>query len=130
MANPIQSTREELRPTTRQVGATAESGAAEFLVSRGYRILERNFRSKIGELDIIAFDGDVLCFVEVRSRGNDRCGDAAMTVTAAKQRRVTRAAHSYLCSRRVQFERARFDVVAITGDQVTLIRDAWRLSRW
>ena len=130
MASDVQTTTDMGRPTTRQVGATAESGAAQFLVDRGYRIVERNFRSKIGELDIVAYDRDVLCFIEVRSRGNDRCGDAAMTITAAKQRRVTRAAYSYLSLRRVHFAQARFDVVAVTGDQVTLIRDAWRLSTW
>lgn len=122
--------RHEGQPTTRQLGTAAESGAAEFLTDQGYRIVERNFRSKIGELDIVAFEGTVLCFIEVRSRGHDRCGDAAMTVTSAKQRQVTRAAQSFLCSRRLQFDQARFDVVAVTGGQVTLIRDAWRLSRW
>ena len=116
--------------TTRHVGAAAESKAATFLVNHGYRLVERNFRSKIGELDIVAFDGDVLCFIEVRSRANDRCGDAALTVNHAKQRRVTRAAHAYLSARRVVFHEARFDVVAITGDDIALLRDAWRLSGW
>lgn len=118
------------RPTTRQIGAAAESKAVDFLIDQGYRIVERNFRSNAGELDVVAYDGSVLCFIEVRSRASDCCGNAAVTVTPAKQGKVTRAAYSYLHIRRVQFGEARFDVVAMTGSEMALIRDAWRLSRW
>jgi putative endonuclease len=130
VANVAHAARARTQLATRHVGAAAESKAVAFLTRCGFRIVERNFRCKVGELDIVAFDGDVLCFVEVRSRANDRCGDAAVTVTYAKQRKVSRAAQAFLCARRVPFREARFDVVAITGDEVALIRDAWRLSRW
>lgn len=113
--------------TTRDVGASGESIAERFLVARGYRIVERNFRCKVGELDLVARDRGVLCFVEVRSRHDGDHGHPAETVSWGKQRKVIRAAHAYLAQRRPRFEQARFDVVAITGDAVELIRDAWRL---
>ena len=112
--------------TTVVQGADAESRATRLLVQRGYRIVERNFRCKAGELDIIARDGDVLCFIEVRSRGNANHGHAAEMVTPTKQAQVSRVALMYIGLRNPMFERSRFDVVAITGDEEMLIQDAWR----
>src|SRR5450432_3861064 len=107
------------KPSTVRVGATAETIAAEFLIARGYRIIERNFRCKIGELDVVARDAEgTLCFIEVRSRKNHSYGNAAETVNQTKQRKVTRAAKAYLFFRKPEFDTARFDVVAITGDQI------------
>lgn len=97
------------------------------LEREGYRIVERNFRCKSGELDIIAFHGDVLCFVEVRSRADDAHGDAAEMIDRRKQKQVARVALHFISLRDPVFARSRFDVVAITGDRVELIRDAWRL---
>lgn len=116
------------RPTTIATGARNEEVAASYLAARGYRIVERNFRTKLGELDIIARDGSVLVFVEVRSRATDLFGSALDAVNAAKRQKVSRLAEQYLTWRRPRFESARFDVVAITGDEVVLIRDAWRLG--
>ena len=113
--------------TTIATGATAESRAVDLLVRRGYRIVERNFRSKIGELDIVARDRGVLVFVEVRSRADASHGHALEMVGRRKQHKVTRVAHSYLASRRPRFDEARFDVVAITGGEIVLVQDAWRL---
>ena len=107
-------------------GAYAESRATRLLVRAGYRIVERNFRCKSGELDIIARDGDVLCFVEVRSRANAEHGHAAEMIDARKQAQVSRVALHYIGLRNPRFEESRFDVVAITGDEELLIRDAWR----
>jgi putative endonuclease len=112
--------------TTISIGATNETRATALLVRAGYRIVERNFRCKRGELDIVARDGDVLCFVEVRSRADGAHGHAAEMVDARKQAQVARVAQQYLAMRAPEFERARFDVVAITGDDTLLIRDAWR----
>jgi len=108
-------------------GAEAEARAVALLVRRGYRIVERNFRCKSGELDVIAFDGDVLCFIEVRSRADARHGDAAEMIDRRKQNQVSRVALSFISLRNPQFDRSRFDVVAITGDHVELIQDAWRV---
>jgi putative endonuclease len=115
--------------TTIEVGSSNEELAARTLCSLGYAIVERNFRVKTAEVDIVARDGDgVLCFVEVRSRADDHFGNAAETVDHAKRAKVTRGARAFLAARKPVFERARFDVVAITGQRIDVIRDAWRLS--
>ena len=110
-----------------EVGATSEDRAVDFLVKRGYRIVERNYRCKVGELDVIARDGGVLVFVEVRSRRSTEYGSALDAVSWGKRHKVTRVAQNYLMWRRPRFDEARFDVVAITGEDVVLIKDAWRL---
>lgn len=116
-------------PTKTQVGNAGEERAVQYLRERGYRIVERNFKLDMGELDIIARDDDILVFVEVRSRADDTFGDAAEAVRFGKQRRVAHMAEMYLGLRTPCFEEARFDVVAITGDRIELIQDAWRLGQ-
>ncbi|MBA3392027.1 MAG: YraN family protein [Deltaproteobacteria bacterium] len=113
--------------TTLQAGAHAESLATRVLLDRGYRIVERNYRIKAGELDVVARDGDILVFVEVRSRADGNHGEASEMVHRGKRRQVSRVAAHYLEARQPQFEECRFDVVAITGDRVELFQDAWRL---
>ena len=116
-----------MRQTTIDVGTRAETGAAAALQRAGYRIVERNFRCKAGELDIIARDGDVLAFVEVRSRASDAHGHAAEMVGPAKRRQVARIAAHYLALKRPAIDRVRFDVVALTGGDIEIFKDAWRL---
>ncbi len=111
---------------TKQRGDEAEHAAAELLLAAGYEIVERNFRCKAGELDIVARDGDVLVFVEVRSRSDDDHGHAVEMVGRIKQRRVVRVARHYLALAAPRFERCRFDVVAITAGEAILLRDAFR----
>ena len=77
-------------------GARAETLAAEFLVARGLAIVARNFRTRRGEIDVIARDGAMLVFVEVRLRRSGQFGGAAASITAAKQARLTSAAQAYL----------------------------------
>lgn len=110
-----------------QQGVSAETQATRVLVEAGYRIVERNFRCKAGELDIIARDGEVLVFVEVRSRSDDEHGSAAEMIRPTKQRRVARVATYYLATVEAVFEECRFDIVAITAGDAVLIRDAFRL---
>ena len=109
-------------------GASAEAAATRLLLERGYRIVERNFRCKAGELDLVAQDGSVLVFVEVRSRADADHGHAAEMVDAHKQRQVARVAEHYLAMRDPSSEEVRFDVLAITGEDVVLIRDAFRVG--
>jgi putative endonuclease len=109
------------------MGAGAEEAAAHLLLERGYHIVERNFRCRAGELDLVARDRDVLVFVEVRSRADGDHGHAAEMVDAQKQRRVARVAECYLALRDPDYREVRFDVVAITGGQAELIPDAWRI---
>jgi putative endonuclease len=110
-----------------QQGAAAETEAARLLIAAGYCIVERNFRCKAGELDIVARDGDVLVFVEVRSRADDAHGSAVEMIRHAKQRRVARVAMYYLATVEPVFEECRFDIVAITAGDAVLIKDAFRL---
>jgi putative endonuclease len=119
-------------PTTLQIGSRGEDRATAFLVSRGYRILERNVRFKCGELDIVASDGNTLCFVEVRYRSDANHGHPFETVTRTKRERVSRAAALYLQrrerrERQLPYRHIRFDLVAVTGPLIELLRDAWRL---
>jgi putative endonuclease len=121
-------TMQENQPTTIAIGASAETRAVDLLVRSGYRIVERNYRTKLGEIDIVARDGTTLVFVEVRSRRSNRFGSALEAVGWRKQRQVSRVAAQYLKWRRPVFDTARFDVVAITGDEIVLVQDAWRLG--
>lgn len=115
-----------MNQNTVEVGAHAETAATRLLRAHGYQIVERNFRCGAGELDVIARDGDVLVFVEVRSRASDEHGHAAEQVTPYKQRQVARVAAHYLAMRTPIYDRARFDVVAITSGVAELFQDAWR----
>ena len=110
-----------------QRGASAETCATRLLVDAGYRIVERNFRCKAGELDIVARDGDVLVFVEVRSRSDDEHGSAVEMIRRPKQRRVARVAAHYLAMVEPVFEQCRFDIVAITAGEAILLKDAFRV---
>jgi len=112
---------------TIEVGATSEERAVDHLLRQGYRIVERNFRCKVGELDVIARDGRTLVFVEVRSRRSAEYGSALEAVHWGKRKKVSRVAQAYLTVRRPHFETARFDVIAITGGELVHIQDAWRL---
>lgn len=113
--------------TKRDAGTVGESKAEAYLRRRGLRILERNFTLRIGEIDLIAQDGDTLVFVEVRSRADATFGSAIRAVGPSKRRQVSRVAAAYIAWRAPTSATVRFDVVAITGDDVEWIRDAWRL---
>jgi putative endonuclease len=106
------------RRTYRQIiGQRAEDIAVGFLRARGLQILERNFRRRLGELDIVAREGDTLVIVEVRTRSSDRFGGAAASVGLRKQRRLMRAAAQLLQQRRdLSHLRARFDVAVVGGN--------------
>lgn len=114
--------------STREAGARGEARAARALRARGYRIVEQNFRCRSGEIDIVARDGDALVFVEVRTRRSDRFGSAIETISAAKQKQVVRVARAYLAARRLSPAACRFDVVGITGDELVIIEDAFRVG--
>lgn len=96
---------------SRLLGNRGEQHAARFLRRQGFRILAKGYRTPLGEIDLIARDGDILVFVEVKSR---RQGQPAEAVTLEKQRRLTLAALQFLAQHRLlDTQRARFDVVAI-----------------
>ena len=94
-------------------GALGESAAVNYLISKGYRILERNWRFKKLEVDIIASKDDVIAFVEVKTWKNDTFGEPEIFVTRKKQNFLIAAANQYLTERDLDIE-SRFDIVAIS----------------
>ncbi|MDP2657477.1 MAG: YraN family protein [Candidatus Deferrimicrobium sp.] len=97
-------------------GDAAEERARRHLEGAGFTIVERNFRTRVGEIDIVARKGDVLVFVEVRSREDADFGTPEESVTPAKRRRIVSAARQYLSSvPPSSWREARFDVIAIEG---------------
>ncbi|MBI1992134.1 MAG: YraN family protein [Candidatus Omnitrophica bacterium] len=99
-----------------QLGARSEELAARVLTSRGYRIAARNVRYPVGELDLVAWDGDTLCFVEVRATSSSQWGGGLASITPDKRRRLIRAARWYLARGAEPPREVRFDVVAIQWD--------------
>ena len=109
--------------TKTDTGAAIESAAATWLQQQGLVCLERNFRCKGGEIDLIMRDRRTLVFVEVRLRNRDDFGSAAESVTASKQRRVIHAAQYYLATHAAHSDEAcRFDVMAAKTTNATI---AW-----
>ena len=110
-----------------RAGYAAEQRALDYLSARGLQLLERNYRVRVGELDLVMADGSELVFVEVRRRASSAWGGAAASVTAAKQARVRRAAQVFLAERCGPrgWPPVRFDVVAIEGERLDWIRAAF-----
>jgi putative endonuclease len=106
--------RRRMAPDRRQaLGILGEQLACEALLARGYEIVERRYRTRFGEIDIVARSDGVTVFVEVKTRDGDRFGDGADAVTPWKQRRVTRMAIDYLARHQLHDTPCRFDVVAV-----------------
>jgi putative endonuclease len=95
------------------LGKSGEDRACLELERRGYAVLARGYRTRFGEIDIIARDGPTVVFVEVKARTNDRYGGGAAAVTLHKQATLTAIAEDYLARHRLHDVPARFDVVAI-----------------
>jgi len=98
-----------------QFGQASERLAEQFLVAKGYRIVERNLRTALGELDLVAEDGDVLVFVEVKGRTSEAYGGALAAVDARKQAKLVKLASQYLAQRHLSQKSCRFDVVLVQG---------------
>lgn len=97
-------------------GRLAEQQAIDYLTAMGLSLVERNYRCRMGEIDLVMRDGATTAFVEVRYRRSSSHGTAAETVDARKQQRLIRAAGHYLLYRKTGGGATRFDVVAIDGD--------------
>jgi len=114
-------------------GRWGEDAAERFLRKKGYRILTRNYRTRGGELDIVAMDGDTLVFVEVKSRRSERFGGPIEAVDAVKQARMTKAAFAYIANELSSQPPCRFDVVGVRShkggrETYELVRDAFELA--
>ena len=116
---------------SRGAGWDWERAAERALEAEGYRILSRNFRTRMGEIDFVADDRGTLCFVEVKGRSGEGFGSPAAAVTAEKQRRIFRAAEAYLAARHAAAPVCRFDVVSILekpgeAPAIEILRDAFQ----
>ncbi|HXT02141.1 MAG TPA: YraN family protein [Elusimicrobiota bacterium] len=113
--------------TRLETGQNAEALAAAFLQAKGMTIIEKNFRAKVGEIDIIAKDQDEVIFVEVRARASRDFGGAAASVGGAKRRKLIRAARLWLQARNWDGA-CRFDVVAVDGGKLEHLPAAFDAS--
>ncbi len=117
------------------LGREGEDRAAKFLVKQGYKILERNYSTRSGEIDLIALHNGEVVFVEVKTRTSDAYGAPELAVTPQKQRRMIKAALGYIKYKKLHQVPCRFDVVAITAaaaaaeDGVELIQNAFEIDR-
>ena len=110
----------------RKLGAQYEEKAAAYLEGQGYTILHRNYRCRMGELDLVALDGEVVVFVEVKYRSTNESGLPEEAVDLRKQRQICRVAAWYLTEKGLDiYTPCRFDVVAIEGEEIRLYRDAF-----
>lgn len=113
---------------TSGLGRKAEELAEAYLTSLGWKIVERNFSCKVGELDLIAREGEDLVFVEVRSRADSRHGAPAETIGPAKIRRLVNTAKVYIILKQLDC-RMRFDVIAIEAGRLEHIPAAFEAGR-
>lgn len=113
----------------RRVGFAYEKIAGAYLEQQGYEILEYNFYSRNGEIDIVARHGVYVVFVEVKYRADETCGHPLETVTAAKQTSICKCAMYYLKRKGLQDVPVRFDVVGILGEQISLVQNAFEFVR-
>ncbi len=114
------------------VGQRGEDLAVKHLQRKGYKVIERNYRTRLGEIDIIAKHKGVLVFVEVKARMTRRFGPAKLAVTTAKQRKISMTALAYLKANYKTQPRARFDVVTIEPadghPRIEVIANAFELN--
>jgi putative endonuclease len=110
----------------RETGSRAETTACAFLESQGFTIVTRNFLRRVGELDIVARDGDLLIIVEVRTRASDRYGGAAASIGRGKQRRIAATA-GLLLQRHPDLRRCRvrFDVIVVRDGRIEWLKHAF-----
>ena len=111
--------------SNRARGQWGEELAAAHYRRLGCEVIDRNWRSPTGELDLVVFDGSTYVFSEVKARRTDDFGPASAAVTVAKQRRIRQLAVEWLRAHEIHAESVRFDVVAITGNDLELIIDAF-----
>ena len=107
------------------VGAMGEVDAAKYLQNKKYKILETNYKNKLGEIDIIALQNKVIVFVEVKNRSTLAFGLPAESVTPQKQYRIRRTAEAYLQKNKMLDSACRFDVIEIVGTHINHIENAF-----
>lgn len=110
----------------REIGTKYETAVCQYLENKGYKIVEKNFRCKQGEIDIIAYDGSCLVFVEVKYRRNTKTGHPMEAVSYYKQRTISKVAIYYMYSHGISDTvPVRFDVASVLGDHIDYIENAF-----
>lgn len=121
----------------KRLGEIGEEAAVKYLLQHHYKILERNYRCKSGEIDIIAQDGQYIVFIEVKTRRNTQYGLPSEAVNYYKRRKIIQTARHYLAYKHKFSEDVRFDVIEVLGEmqrekpcihQIRLIQNAFQLS--
>lgn len=114
------------------LGRSGEDLAEDFLKKNNYKVLSRNYRTKLGEIDIIAKDKSVICFIEVKTRSSADFGLPLEAVDRRKQRQITKAALIFLKENKLMDVSARFDIVSVIrskeNPKIELIKNAFELS--
>lgn len=111
---------------TRKKGAAYEQVAAAYLQNHGVKIVERNYRNRRGEIDLIGKDGEYTIFIEVKYRKDDEKGSPAQAVNFAKQKTICKVADYYRMTHGMgEFSAVRYDVVAIEGNVITWYKNAF-----
>ncbi len=118
--------------TAVSIGQSGEETAVKILKKNGYKIIERNYRTKMGEIDIIAEDGEYTCFVEVKFRKNDDFGDPGDFIDERKRQKIIKTAQYYAVKKGIYDTPMRFDAVLINAEKRKkhsgeVIKDAFRL---
>lgn len=112
-----------------KLGREGEELAKRFLLSKGYKIVKRNFRAPFGEIDLIAYQKKVLVFIEVRTKTSSNFGAPEESISLNKKKKISRLASFYLKAKRLNKIDCRFDVVGITRKPYTikLFKDAFQI---
>ncbi|KXK31745.1 MAG: hypothetical protein UZ01_00814 [Candidatus Brocadia sinica] len=121
-------------PYKQAIGTKGEMLAVKFLKKRGYKILQRNYRRRNGEIDIVCYDHGTIAFVEVKTRYSDKYGPPELSVTEAKKRQIIKVALQYIAEKKIEDRNLRFDVVSIfyppdkKHPTITLFKNAFAKS--
>lgn len=110
---------------TKVIGAQGELIAVKYLKDKKYKILQQNYTTKIGEIDIIAQDKDIIVFVEVKARNTNRFGYPREAISYAKQKKVRTVATQFMLTNKLMNSKVRFDCIEILGEKITHIENCF-----
>ena len=116
--------------TSREEGLAGEDKAVKTLKKKGYRIVERNYRTRLGEIDVVAEEGGCLVFVEVKNRNTGLFGEAVCSIDERKKKHMVNAALYYMKTHESFGRRVRFDVIGIDSGNVKLVKGAFTVKEY
>jgi putative endonuclease len=111
--------------SSREEGSRGEDMAVQALKKQGYKIIERNHRNRMGEIDIVAEEDRCLVFVEVKKRNSTSFGEAVCSIDQRKKRHLIRAALTYMKANNSFGRQVRFDVIGIDGKKIKIVKNAF-----